>query len=492
MKQRDPAATALVIGAGANELVCAHRLARTGRRVIVIAGRVANRAARAEPGWIPPRIVRELGLEQRGLVIERPDPWVSARVADGSRLELWQDMARSTEAIRRLSARDADKWPDFCARMQRLARLLEALYDAPPPDPTGRRLRELARLGALALRARGLGRQGIEDLLRLLPMPVADLLDDWFESDALKGVLGALGVMHLHQGPRASGTSFVLLHHHVGSPPGVFRPPVSNLASVLGALPGVEIRHGTEVSRIRVREARVCGATLANGEEIASPLVVSGAEPRHTLLEHVDPGWLDPEFARAVRNIRARGVTARVTLVLDRAPDFRTLAVAPSLDYLERAHDDAKYGRVSGAPSLEARYDGARSDGAHELDVQVQYAPYALADGEWNDARRAALAERVGEMLSPRLGAAVIGSEVRSPRDLEIELGWPQGQPYHAELALDQALWMRPIPALAQYRAPIAGLYLCGAGMHPGAGIAGASGWHCAGAILRDSRQGVI
>jgi phytoene dehydrogenase-like protein len=492
MNRTDPAATGLVIGAGVNELVCAHRLARAGRRVIVIAGRSANRAAQAEPGWIPPRIVRELGLQPHGLKIERPDPWVSASLPDGSRLELWRDMARSSEAIRRLSARDAQQWPDFCARMRRLARLLESLYSAPPPDPTGRRLRDLARLGAVALRARGLGRQGIEDLLRLLPMPVADLLDDWFESDALKGVLGALGVMNLHQGPRASGTAFLLLHHHAGSAPGVFRPPRSNIGSVLSALPGVEIRRGAEVARIEVRGDHVCGVTLANGEEIASSLVASGAEPRRTLLELLDSGWLDPELARAVRNIRSRGVAARVTLVLDRAPDFDTLAVAPSLDYLERAHDDAKYGRVSRAPYLEARYEGARSDDAHDLNVQVQYAPYALADGDWNDARRNALAEQAGAMLAPHLRAAVTRREVLSPRDLEEKFGWPQGQPHHAELALNQALWMRPTPALARYRTPIGGLYLCGDGMHPGAGITGACGYHCAGEILRDSGQGVV
>ncbi len=301
------------------------------------------------------------------------------------------------------------------------------------------------------------------DLLRLLPMSVADFLDDWFESDALKGVLGAGGVLHLHQGPRSGGTAFALLHRHVGSPPGVFRPARSNVVQVLRDLPGIEIRRGTPVERIVVRDGRATGVVLAGGEEIAAALVVSGADPRRTLLDLVEPGWLDPESIRAVRSIRARGVVAQVTLTLDRAPPPGTLVVAPSLDYLERAYDDAKYRRVSANPYLEAR-----ADGQSRVIVHMQYAPYALADGEWDDARRAALGRRAEELLSPHLGAAVVERTVRSPHDLETTHGWPEGQEHHAELALDQLLWMRPTPALARYRTPIDGLYLCGPGMHPG------------------------
>ena len=351
---------------------------------------------------------------------------------------------------------------------------------APPPEPLARDPRDLAQLVRLALRARGLGRQGIEDLLRTLPMPVADLLDDWFEIHALKGALAAAGIMHLAQGPRSSGTAFGLLHRHVGGPPGVFRPPRSNFRRVLAGLPGIQIRPGAEVARIDVRAGRATGVVLASGEEIAASIVVSGADPRHTLLELVDPGWLDPALVRAVRAIRARGVVARVTLTLDRAPGFATLVIAPSLDHLERAHDDAKYGRVSRAPWLEATSDGKR------VEVHVQYAPYELAEGKWDEARCASLGELVVREVGPHLGAPIEERRVRSPVDLERDYGWPGGQAHQAELALDQLLWMRPIPALARYRTPIAGLYLCGTGMHPGAGIAGAPGANAARAVLRD------
>ncbi len=475
----------LVLGASVDALVAAHLLARAGRRVVVLDGRAADDG---EAGWIPPRVARALALDRHGLRIDHPDPWIAVPLPDGGRLELWHDIGRSVEAIRRVSLRDAERWPAFCERMVRLARLLEAVYAAPPPDPLASGLAELARLAGLGLRARRLGRQGIEDLLRLLPMSVADFLDDWFETDALKAALGAAGVVHLRQGPRSGGTAFRLLHHHVGSPAGVFRPPRSNIARVLAELAGVERRRDAEVVRITVREGRAVGVVLASGEEIAASAVLSGADPQRTLLGLVDQGWLDPELARAVRNIRSRGVVARVTLALERAPDFSTLALAPSLDYLERAYDDAKYGRASTRPYLEARSLEPTPAGRQRVEVHVQYAPYSPAEGAWDDARRAALGDLVVETLSPHL-PSVVERSVRSPRDLAEAHGWPEGQAHHAELALDQILWMRPIPALARYATPIAGLYLCGPSMHPGGGIGGAAGANAARMLLKDRRR---
>jgi phytoene dehydrogenase-like protein len=468
-------ARSLVVGAGVNELVAAHLLAHAGLEVLVLDERGAVAEDFFEGAWVPPAIVRRLGLERHGLEISLPDPWLSVALPDGEQLDLSRDVARSAEAIRRLSPRDAARWPEFCARMHRLAGFLEKLYCAPPPEPLSLKL---------AVRARLLGREGLHDLLRILPMPVADLLDDWFECNALKGALGTAGVLHLAQGPRSGGTAFRLLHHHVGSPPGVFRPPQSNLAQILERRPGLEIRHGARVERIRVRQGRAEGVVLAGGEEIAARLVVSGADPRRTLLELVEPGWLDPELARALRHVRSRGVVARIALTLDRAAQLQRLALAPSLEYLERAHDDAKYGRVSGAPYLEAvRQEGSARN---RVLVHFQYAPYALADGGWDEARRAALGDAATRWLAPYLSASVLQREVLSPRELEGQFGYPEGQAHHAELALDQALWMRPVPALAHYRTPIAGLYLCGPGTHPGGGVAGACGMNAARAVLRD------
>lgn len=482
---------ALMIGAGANELVAAHYLARAGHPVLVLEGCTAFDGVAGETGWVPPRIVNGLGLEKQGLVIHRPDPWVSVPLPQGGRLDLWRDPARSMDAIRKLSPRDAAKWPAFCERMARLAGVLERMYLAPPPDLLSRDLRDLVRLAGIGFALHRLGRATIEDFLRVLPMSVADWLDDWFESDVLKGALGAAGVMHLCRGPRSGGTAFLMLHHHVGNPTGVFRAERSNLCEVLRKRPGIEIRADAEVARIAVRAGRATGVVLAGGEEIPASFVVSGIDPQRTLLELVDPGWLDPELVRAVGHIRRRGVVAHVTLAPDRQPAFQTLAVAPSLDYLERAYDEVKYGRMSRAPYLEAVNGGPAPDGRHRLEVRVQYAPYAPAEGEWDDARRRALGGFVVTMLSrhvPELDGAEV-ERVLSPCDLETVYGWPEGQAHHAELALDQVLWMRPHPALARYRTPINGLYLCGPATHPG-GASGCAGYNAAREILRDLRAG--
>jgi phytoene dehydrogenase-like protein len=486
--------TAIVIGAGANELVCAHYLARAGCRVLALPQHAAADDAVSDVGWIPPRLVRDLDLNAHGLNLLSCDPWAAAVLPGGGRLELSRDPVRTAAAIRRVSEKDAANWPAFCERMRLLARMLETLYLDAPPDPMSAGVGGLLRLAGAGLAVRMSGRQGVEDLLRLLPMPVADWLDDWFESDILKGMLGAAGIMHLQQGPRSGGTAFAMLHHHVGSPGGVFRPPLSNIRRVLNSLPGIEIRRGAEVVRISVHAGTVRGVVLAGGEEIPAALVISGADPRRTLLDFVDPGALDPELVRAVRHIRSRGVVARVTLMLERAPDFSTLVVAPSLDYLERAYDDAKYGHVSRFPYLEAIHNGQSTGNRHRVDVHMQYAPYALADGEWNDAGRTVLGERVVQILSqqlPELAAAVVERTVSTPRDLESALGWPEGQANHAELTLDQALWMRPMADWARYRTPIAGLYLCGPATHP-ASASGISGLHTASAVTRDFKSGRI
>jgi phytoene dehydrogenase-like protein len=362
-------------------------------------------------------------------------------------LELWGDIARSADAIRRVSARDAEAWPRFCERMATLARLLEGLYLEPPPSLVDLRF---------AFRVRRLGRQGMEDLMRLLPMPVAELLDDWFESDVLKGALGALGVRHLLQGPRSAGTAFRLLHYHVGNPPGVFRVPATNLAQLLR---GRIAPRDAIVTRINVRAGAVTGVLLAGGGELPASLVVSAVDPRRTLLDLVEPGWIDPDLARALRHVRSRGVATKVALTLERAPDWKTLTLAPSLDYVERAYADAKYGRVSAQPWLDVVADGKTAE-AH-----VQYA----RQGE-------DISAAVTRMLAPYLS-------IKDARTLPSPQSWPDGQPHQAELALDQALWMRPLPELAGYATPIKGLWLGGQAMHPA--VPGLAGYNCARQLLR-------
>lgn len=442
---------AVVIGDGVDALVAARMLSGAYEVSVVPELDSADEGV----GWVAPQVRRALRIDR--LALEAPDPWAVAPLPQGGRLELWRDLRRSVEAIRRVSEKDAQQWPRFCARMAKLARFLEKVYLEPPPEPLGLRF---------AARARLLGRQGLIDLLRLLPMSIAELLDDWFENDTLKGVLGASGLSHLQQGPRSAGTAFVFLHHHAGCAPGVFRPPRANLREALAALPALAT-HRAAATAIRVSAGRATHVVLADGTEIAAALVVSGINPRRTLLELVDPVWLDPELVRGVRHVRSRGVVARVALQLDRSPGFTNLVLAPSLDYLERAYDDSKYGGISQRPYLEARCDPR-----HRVDVHAQFVP--------EGADHAALGDVAAAMLSEHFGDAVITtSRVLASREAAP----------HAELTLDQALWMRPHPELAHYHTPIEGLWLCGPAMHPGHGVPGACGYNAARAVLKGGRR---
>jgi phytoene dehydrogenase-like protein len=470
---------AIVIGAGINGLVAAHALRRAGRKVVVLEQHTGRDAA-PDTGWIPPAVIKELALERAGLAVRRADPWCVAALPDGGRLELSRDVARTQAALARLSPKDAQRWPEFAARLRRLGTVLEELYTQPAPDVETTKAGELFRLGLLGLNVRRRGRQATIDLLRTLPMSAWELLDEWFESDALKAALATAAVRHLFQGPRSGGTAFNLLHHHAGCEAGVFRQPESNIGAVLEGLPGVELRRGAKVARITVKAERVTGVVLANGDEIAAPLVLSGADPRATMIGLLEPGWLDPEFVRAVRNIKCRGIAARVELTLDAPAPFTTLTVAPSLTYVERAFDDAKYGRVASEPWIEANADGTT------VRAHVQFVPHQPQAG-WDDAARRALGDTVIRKLA-EAGArcAVRGTRVMAPADLAAQ-GLTEGHAYHGEHTLDQILFMRPVPGWSRYATPIAGLFLAGPGTHPGGGVLGMSGLLAARAALRSA-----
>ncbi len=347
------------------------------------------------------------------------------------------------------------------------------------------------------------------DLLRVLPMAVAELLDDWFEADALKGTLAAGAVSGVLQGPRSGGTAFGLLHHLVGQ--GAFRCPatvrggVGVLAHALAATArqhGAEIRTGAAVERITVKDGRAAGVVLASGEELAARTIVSAADPRRTLLGLVEPIHLDPDVALAVRHIRCRGPLAKVNLALDELPRLPppgltghgVVSISPSLDYLEHAFDDAKHGAISRKPYCEIRVPSVLDPslaprGKHVMSVLVQYAPYHLRDG-WTAAQREALGDAVVATLAeyaPNLPAAILHRQVLTPKDLEDGWGLTEGSLYHGELSLDQILFMRPVPGWSRYRTPLEGLYLCGPGAHPGGGIAGLAGRNAARTILQDT-----
>ena len=524
---------AIVIGAGVNSLVAASFLAKAGQRVLVLERRdvlggtltteelhpgFRYDVCRHEAGWLPDRIVDDLKLKQHGLELIDVDATVLAPGPDGGGFLLLDgDVQRTAANLRRLSSSDADKWPAFTTRIARLAGFLEVAYNAPAPAVDSSSLADLVSLASLGTRLRGLGKEDMVELLRTVPMSVAELLDDWFEADLLKGVIGAIGVTAMMQGPQSGGTAFVLLHHQVGRAPGAFRSRHAVRGGV-GALPlaleaaakshGVEIRTGADVARIVTAAGKATGVELLNGQTIAARRIVSGVDPRRTLLDLCDPTRLDPDFVRAVRNVRYRGVRAKVNLALSGLPTFGapgndataalrgTITIAPTLDYLERAYDDAKYGRVSAHPHLEVRIPSIADPslapaGRHVMSIEMQYAPYALRDGAWDDRSREALGDRIVETLAayaPDLPGLVLHRHVLTPRDIEETYSITEGHTYHGQLALDQILFMRPVAGWSRYRTPVEGLYLAGPGTHPGGGTAGVAGANAAREILRARR----
>jgi phytoene dehydrogenase-like protein len=520
---------AVVIGAGHNGLVTAAYLAKSGLSTLVLERRdVVGGAAATESifegfrfdtgahriGSLHPSLMNDLELGRHGVEILHLDPPVFAPLADRRRLLLWRDPQRTAESIREISKADADRWVPFTQLVAQAAGLLEAAYATTPPNVVTGGARDLWTALKLAARLRRLGKKDMIEVLRILPMSVKELLDDWFESDALKGTLAATGITGIFQGPMAAGTAFTFLHHHVGVASGVLRP-TTRVRGGVGALTtglaaaaaarGAEIKTNSEIARVLVEDGKATGVVLETGDEIRARRVISNADPRRTFTQLVQPSELNPEFARKIGNIKFKGACAKVHLALREPPDFTCLpgsghhlngviSVSPSIEYLERAYDDAKYGDVSQRPYLEAIIPTVTDPslaptGKHIVSIHVQYAPYSLREGKWDDERRQALGDAVVETLAeyaPNLESAVLQRHVLTPADLEDTLGLTEGNIYHGELTMDQLFFMRPVPECARYRTPIENLYLCGAGTHPGGGVTGAPGYNAAREILRD------
>jgi len=519
----------VVIGGGANGLVASAVLGRAGLRVALVEGsetlggqgRLIEFAPgfRGAPlgydsGWLPPAVARAMGLGP--VAAPSPNGSLAVPMTDGGFLVLTADATRAAEAIQPLSARDASQWPAFTARLHRLAGFLEALYQTPAPDIDSRSFDDLLPLLDLGRRFRGLGRVDMIEFLRTLPMSVWELLDDWFECAPLKAAVAAGGVQDYQHGPRSGGTGFVLLHHLVGAARGAVRgrcgswsapAPFTELAEGIVRRSGVAIRTASRVTQIRIENDRAVGVVLAGGEAVDAAAVLSTAHASHTLLDLVDPVWLDPEFLHAIGNIRYRGCTSVVLYALGHLPEMPGLprealagvcSLTGSLEALERAADAAKYGEVPGAPHIEVtvptlcRPELAPA-GRHVLAARVQYAPYRLRDGAvWDAHRREALADAVTAAIGrvcPGFASAILHRVAWSPRDLEEHFGLCEGAVSHGELGLDQILFMRPVPGWGRHATPIAGLYLAGAGTHPGPGVLGGPGWLAARRLLAD-REG--
>ncbi len=514
---------AIVVGAGHNGLVAAATLAREGRRVLLLEKRpIVGGAAVTEefhPGFrglpgaslcglLRPEIIQELGLVQRGLQLLPLDPAVVALGEDGRILRMWRDPARAAREISSFSPRDAAAFPAFRSLLVSIAEVADPLMVEPPPEVSEWRWTDQIQYLRRGVQLRRKGKGVLYTAIRMLPMSLRALLGEWFETDLLKATLAVDALQGTFRGPYSPETAFGLLHHFLPEVHGggwsLVRGGMGSLTRLLAAAAqdaGVAIRTEADVIRVLTKDGRATGVQLASGEILLARAVLSNADPKRTFLQLVDPVELPLDFLHAIRCFQTEGAVAKVNLALDGTPQIPGndgglapyLRFAPSLEYLERAYDDAKYGSPSAKPFLDVVVptlvdpDLAPS-GKHVMSVLVQYAPYHRKKGNWA-ADREAFGDAVVDLLDahlPGLRRLVVGREVLTPSDLEKRFGLTDGHIYHGEMTLNQQLVLRPAPGWSQYRTPIGGLYLCGAGAHPGGGITGAPGYNAAHAVLRD------
>jgi phytoene dehydrogenase-like protein len=508
---------AIVIGGGHNGLVAAAYLARAGRRTLVLEKRplVGGAAVTEEifPGFkfsvfsyvvslLRPEIIRDLELPKHGLQILPLESTITP-LDNGDYLGSWADPDETRRELCRHAPRDADAAVIFGRLMHHMAMAVKPILGMVPPDPGSLSPRDLAGLLKLGGHFRSLGAERFHALHKLMTMSSADYLDEWFEFDPLKATKSASGIIGTFLGPRSPGSAYVLLHHYMGEIDGAFRAwgfqkggtgAISESIARSARSHGAEIRTDAGVERVMVRGGRAYGVALASGEEIEADDVISGLDPRQTFTRLVDASLLPEDLVEGVRRFKFRGSSGKVNLALAGLPDFKCLpgrgphlrgaiSISPSLQYLERAYDDAKYGEFSSHPYMDivipSMIDPQMAPpGRHVMSIFVQYAPFEL-NGGWSDARREAFGDAVVKTLAqyaPNIESLILHRQVLTPYDIQHITGLTEGNIFQGELALQQLFFLRPVPRWARYRTPIHGYWQCGAGTHPGGGIMGASG----------------
>jgi phytoene dehydrogenase-like protein len=526
---------AIIIGGGHNGLVAAAYLARAGKKVIVLERRpIVGGAAVTEeifPGYkftefsyvvslLRPEIIRDLELPKHGLKI-LPLPSTFTPTAGGSRgdyLAAWDDHDLTRREIYRHSPKDAEAYDEYARVMARAAKAIKPIINLIPPDPTSLSLRDLLGLLKVGQYAKSLSEKELYTIAKLATQSSADLLEEWFETDALKGTKAASGIIGTFLGPRSPGTAYVLLHHYMGEIDGAFRAwgfAKNGSGGVSGSIFnatkafGVEVRVDAGVKQVKVKGGRAVGVVLENGDELDSKVVMSAADPKRTFLQFVEQKYFPDDFVTAIQNFRTRGSSGKVNVALSKLPNFTALpykgngadsvlhrgavSISPSIDYIEHAYDDAKYGQISKRPYLDMIFPSMidpdmAPPGQHVMSCFVQYAPYDL-EGGWNDHRRDELGEAVIstiEEYAPNIRECIVGMQVISPKDIERIAGITGGNIFHGELLLHQIFFLRPTPQWADFRTPLKGYYFGASGAHPGGGVMGAAGMLAAKEILKD------
>ena len=526
---------AIIIGGGHNGLVAAAYLARAGKKVVVLERRhIVGGAAVTEeifPGYkftefsyvvslLRPEIIRDLELPKHGLKI-LPLPSTFTPTEGGRRgdyLAAWDDHDLTRQELYRHSPRDAEAYDEYARVMARAAKAIKPIINLIPPDPSSLSIRDLLGLLKVGQYAARLSEKELYMIAKLVTESSADLLEEWFETDALKGTKAASGIIGTFLGPRSPGTAYVLLHHYMGEIDGAFRAwgfakngsggvsgSILNAAKALG----VEIRVNAGVQQVKVKNGRAVGVVLENGDELDSKVVMSAADPKRTFLQFVDRKYFPDDFVTSIQNFRTRGSSGKVNIALSELPNFTALpfegkgadsvlhrgavSISPSIDYIERAYDDAKYGQISKRPYLDMIFPSMidpdmAPPGQHVMSCFVQYAPYDL-EGGWNDEKRNELGEAVIstiEEYAPNIRKCIVGMQVISPKDIEAIAGITGGNIFHGELLLHQIFFLRPTPQWADFRTPLKGYYFGASGAHPGGGVMGAAGMLAAKEILKD------
>ncbi len=520
----------VVIGGGHNGLVNAAYLARAGKKVVVLERRyVLGGAAVTEevfPGFkfsvasyvvslLRPEIIRELDLPRHGLEILPLDGTFTPMHGD----YLWRvnDHAKTLREIARHSKLDAEAYDEYGRAMVEMGRFVKPILGMTPPDPTALNLKGLQDLLFLGRRFQKLPHSDQYNQVQLMTMSAIDFLDQWFETDVLKATMSASGIIGTFLGVRSPGTAYVLLHHYMGEIDGAFRSwgfarggtgAISNAIAGAARELGVEIRTEAPVAKVLMNNGQARGVVLDNGDEIRCDVVSSSLDPRLTFIKMVGKEHLPADFVEDVNRYKFRGSSGKVNLALSGLPNFTCLpgegrhlrgaiSISPSVEYMERAYDDAKYGRYSRRPYIDMVIPtltdpSVAPPGKHIMSCFVQYAPYHLKEGTW-DQKREEFGDTVVDTISeyaPNLRSLILHRQVLTPLDIETMFGLSEGNIFQGELTLEQLFFLRPAPGWAQYRTPVRSLYMCGSATHPGGGIMGAPGLNAAHMILRDWKRG--
>ncbi|MFQ5985420.1 MAG: phytoene desaturase family protein [Alphaproteobacteria bacterium] len=523
------------MGAGHNGLTAAAYLARAGRRVLVLERRhlIGGAAVSEElyPGFtystcsyvcslLRPEIMRELNLPRHGLQVIPYRGGVTLLPDGNNYFATYKDHDRNRREFARFSNRDAEAYDRFSLEVQRQCRFIKPLLMMTPPDPTSWRLDDLRGLARLGRWFADMGQRQMCDTLRFWTMSCADFLDQYFETDLIKAHLAGSSIIGTALGPRSPGSAYILLHHYMGEVDGDISAwgyarggmgAVSRAIAGAASEAGCEIRTEAEVKDVIVKGGKAVGVVLAGGEEVYGAAIVSNLDPKRTYLKLRWGERLDEDFVEQVRNFKIRGSSGKLNIALDGRPRFTGLSanhptlegdihVSSSMDYLERAYDDWKYGMWSEKPYLDIVIPSIvdptmAPSGKHMMSVFVQYVPPKLKDGPWDDTKREAFGKTVIDTIaefSPDFRDRILHAQVRTPWDLENEVGLTEGNIFHGELTMDQLLFNRPFPGYAQYRGPVRGFYMCGSSCHPGGGVMGAPGANAAREILNDFKRRLL